>query len=176
MTAHGLDSPSTRGKFGLAPNGNTNFVLPGFRGSSVKPWRRVCLYFTNVVLEEQGLERMKAVNDKDQLELRRQIWLVWPALSMVGKAYFQNHLDLINHLTTNLSIGPVRTEELTRDALCKTPLLRTARFASQPVEEHGGESRITGPRSVRLWMRTNVPGIHELQILGGLAWYQKHQR
>jgi alkaline phosphatase D len=127
----------------------------------------VSLHFTNLVLTEQGLGPMKSVDLEDQLSCA--IDLVGVAgLNLVGAAYFQSHLDLINHLTTKLSIGPVRIEELTRDGLCadKACLLRTARFASHLVRNMVGVG-ITEPRSVRLWMRTDVPGIHELQILGG---------
>jgi hypothetical protein len=125
----------------------------------------VGLYFTNLVLEEQGLDRMKSADLKDQMACATDLVGV-AGLSLVGKAYFQNHLDLMSHLTTKLSIGPVRIDELARDALCKTPLLRTARFASHLARNMVGVG-ITEPRSVRLWMRTDVPGIHELQILGG---------
>jgi alkaline phosphatase D len=125
----------------------------------------VGLNFTNLVLEEQGLDRMKSVDLKDQLSCATDLIGV-AGLSLVGKAYFQTHLDLMNQLTTKLSIGPVHIEELTRDRLCKTPLLRTAKFASHQVKNMVGIG-ITEPRSVRLWMRTDVPGMHELQILGG---------
>ena len=108
---------------------------------------------------------MKSRNLKDQLDCATDLVGV-AGLSLVGKAYFQNHLDLMSHLTTKLSIGPVRIDELTRDGLCKTPLLRTARFASHLLRNMVGVG-ITEPRSVRLWMRTDVPGMHELQILGG---------
>jgi hypothetical protein len=74
-------------------------------------------------------------------------------LNLVGTAYFQSHLDLIKHLTTKLGIGPVRIEELRGDGLCKTSLLRTARFASHQVRNMVAVG-ITGPASVRLWMRT----------------------
>jgi alkaline phosphatase D len=135
----------------------------GFFGESMA--KSVGLYFTNLVLEEQGLDRMKSADPKDQLGNATDLVGV-VGLSLVGKAYFQNHLDLINHLTTKLSIGPVRIEELTRDALYKKPLLRTARFANHVVKNMVGVG-ITGPDSVRLWMRTEVPGVHELQIQKG---------
>lgn len=123
------------------------------------------LYFTNRVLQEQGLEQLKPENQKDQLDCAIDlVGLV--GLDMVGKAYFQNFSDLVNHLTTKLSIGSVRTEELAKYDLCKTSLLRTARFASQQMKNMVAVGS-TGPRSVRLWMRTQVPGMHELQILGG---------
>src|SRR4029077_18746629 len=83
-----------------------------------------------------------------------------------GKAYFQDHADLISHLTTKLSIGRVRIEELTTNNLCTTPLLPTARFASHDLKNMVGVG-MTGPGSVRLWMRTEVPGMHELQIFRG---------
>jgi alkaline phosphatase D len=135
----------------------------GFFGGSMA--KSVGLYFTNLVLEEQGLDRMKSADPKDQLgNATDLVGVVGP--SLVGKAYFQNHSDLINYLTTKLSIGPVRIEELTRDALCKTPLLRTARFASHQFKNMVGVG-MTGPGSVRLWMRSEVPGVHELQIKRG---------
>ena len=142
------------------------FSSPGFGGFFGESMAKgVGLYFTNLVLEEQGLDRMKSADPKDQLACATDLCGV-AGLSLVGKAYFQNHLDLMSHLTTKLSIGPVRIDELTRDGLCKTPLLRTARFASHLLRNMVGVG-ITEPRSVRLWMRTDVPGIHEVQILGG---------
>jgi alkaline phosphatase D len=122
----------------------------------------VGLYFTNLVLAEQGLQRMRSVDGEDYLDCATDLVGV-VGQSMVGQAYFQNHADLIGHLTTKLSIGPVRTEELARDALCRTPLLRTARFASHQVKNMVAVG-IAGPRWVRLWMRTDVPGIHEVHI------------
>ena len=142
------------------------FSFPGFGhffGESLA--KGVGLHFTNLVLEEQGLDRMKSAALKDQLACAIDLCCV-AGLSLVGKAYFQTHLDLMNHLTTKLSIGPVRIEELTGDGLCKTPLLRTARFASHLARNMVGVG-ITKPRSVRLWMRTEVPGVHEVQILAG---------
>ena len=123
------------------------------------------LYFANLVLAEQGLVQTMPEQLRDQLRCATDLaGLV--GLNMAGKAYFENHLDLRRHLKTNLSIGPVRDEELAGGALCKTPLLPTARFASHQVKNMVGVG-ITGPRRVRLWMRTDVPGMHELQILGG---------
>src|SRR4029453_4559670 len=87
-------------------------------------------------------------------------------VSLVGKANFQNHSDLINYLTTKLSIGPVRIEELTKNAPCTTLLLRTAQLAKHDVKNMVGVG-MTGPDFVRLWMRTEVPGMHELQIIKG---------
>lgn len=142
------------------------FSSPGFGGFFGEALANgVGLYFTNLVLEEQGLERMKSVGLKDQLNCATDLVGV-AGVSLVAKAYFQIHSDLINHLSTKLSIGPVRVEELTRNALCKTSLLRTARFASHLVRNLVGVG-ITEPRSVRLWMRTDVPGIHELQLFKG---------
>ena len=125
----------------------------------------VALYFTNLILREHGLEPLDPENAKGQLDCATDlVGLV--GLNMAGNAYVHNHADLVRHLTTNLSIGRVRTEELATDALCKTPLLRTARFASHQVRNMVGVG-MTGPGSVRLWMRTDILGIHELQILGG---------
>ena len=143
----------------------TKFSSPGF-GAFFGPSlaNGASLYFTNLVLEEQGLGRMKSVELKDQLSCAKYLVDV-AGLSLVGKAYFENHSDLIRHLTTNLSIGPVGMEELTRDSLFKTTLLRTAKFASHQVKNMVGVG-MTGPGSVRLWMRTESPGVHELQIIG----------
>lgn len=133
------------------------FSSPGFGGFFGESLAKsVGLYFTNLVLEEQGLDRMKSADPKDQLGNATDLVGV-VGLSLVGKAYFQNHSDLINYLTTKLSIGPVRIEELTRDALYKKPLLRTARFASHQVKNMVGVG-MTGPGSVRVWMRSEVPG------------------
>ena len=142
------------------------FSSPGFLGFFGESLAKgVGRYFTNLVLEEQGLDWMKSVDLKDQLDCATDLLGV-AGLSLVGKAYFQNHSDLINHLTTKLSIGPIRIEELTRDGLCKTSLLRTARFASHIVKNMVGVGR-TEPRSVQFWMRTEIPGVHELQIKRG---------
>jgi alkaline phosphatase D len=141
------------------------FSSPGFGGFfGVSLANGVGLYFTNLVLEEQGLDRMKSAELKDQLSCATDLVGV-AGLSLVGKAYFENHSDLVRSLTTNLSIGPVRADELARDALCKTTLLRTARFASHQVKNMVGVG-MTGPGFVRLWMRTESPGMHELQIIG----------
>jgi len=123
------------------------------------------LYFTNLVLWEQGLAPLKAPNLKDQLDCATDLVGV-VGVSMVGKAYFQNHSDLINYLITKLSIGPVRLEELTKNGLCTTLLLRTAQLANHNVKNMVGVG-MTGPDFVRLWMRTEVPGMHELQIIKG---------
>jgi len=142
------------------------FSSPGFGGFFGEFMAKsVGLYFTNLVLEEQGLDRMKSADPKDQLGNATDLVGV-AGLSLVSQAYFQNHSNLMNHLTTKLSIGLVRIEELTRDALCKTPLLRTARFASHQVRNIVGVGR-TEPRSVQIWMRTEIPGVHELQIRRG---------
>jgi alkaline phosphatase D len=143
----------------------TKFSSPGFGGFFGESLAKgVSLYFTNLVLEEQGLGRMKSVELRDQLSCATDLVAV-AGLSLVGKGYFENHSDLIRFLNTNLSIGLVRTEELAGDSLCKTALLRTARFASHQVKNMVGVG-MTGPGSVRLWMRTESPGIHELQIIG----------
>lgn len=142
------------------------FSSPGFGGFFGESMAKgVDLYFTNLVLEEQGLDQMKSADLKEQLGCAADLVGVG-GLSLVGKAYFENHSDLIRHLTTNLSIGPVRTEELAGDTLCKTTLLRTARFASHLVRNMVGVGR-TEPRSVQIWMRTEIPGVHELQIKKG---------
>jgi alkaline phosphatase D len=142
------------------------FSSPGFGGFFGGALAKsVSLYFANLVLGEQGLEQMKSADVNDQLgDATDLVGVV--GLSLVGKAYFENHSDLLKYLTTKLSIGPVRIDELTRDGLFKTSLLRTARFASHTVRNMVGVG-ITEPRSVRLWMRTDIPGTHELQILGG---------
>ena len=122
-------------------------------------------YFTNLALAEQGLAPMSPEPHKD--ELRCAIVLVAVAgLSLVGKAYFLDHSDLIIHLKTKLAIGPVNTDELLRDALCKSNLLVTARFAGQQIERMVSVGTVTA-NSVRIWVRTDVPGMHELQIMEG---------
>jgi alkaline phosphatase D len=144
------------------------FSSPGFGnffGLSVAAG--VGLYFTNLVLEEQGLERIKMKTPEPNAQLTCGTNLVGVAgLSLVGKAFFENHVDLMNFLQTKLSIGPVAQKELGRNALCKTALLPTARFASHLVRNMVGVG-ITKPDSVRLWMRTDAAGVHELQIHGG---------
>jgi alkaline phosphatase D len=142
------------------------FSSPAFFGFFGKTMDQgLSLYFANLVLAEQGLAQTRPEHYRNQLRCATDLTDL-AGINMVGKAYFQNHLDLLRHLTTNLSIGPVRTEELATDALCKTSLLPTARFASHLVKNMVGIG-ITEPRSVRLWMRTDVPGVHELQIIGG---------
>jgi alkaline phosphatase D len=122
-------------------------------------------YFANLILREQGLEPLKLEDMQAQLHCGEDLAGV-VGDEMVGKAYFQNHVDLINHLTSKLSIGPVSTTDLANDALIKKPLLlRTARFANHQMKNMLGVG-MTGPQSVRLWMRSDVPGNHELQILG----------
>jgi alkaline phosphatase D len=122
-------------------------------------------YFANLVLDEQGLESLRFNDMQAQLNCAEDLAGV-VGLSMFGKAYFQNHVDLINHLTAKLSIGPVSGSELANDALFKKPLLlRTARFANHQMRNMLGVG-MTGSRSVRLWMRSDVAGMHELQILG----------
>ncbi|HEV7397408.1 MAG TPA: alkaline phosphatase D family protein [Pyrinomonadaceae bacterium] len=125
----------------------------------------VGLYFTNLVLWEQGLAPMKSPNLKDRLDCATDLVGV-AGVSFVGKAYFQNHSDLINYLTTKLSIGPVPIEKLTKNDLCTTLLLRTAQLANHDIKNMVGVG-MTGPDFVRLWMRTEVPGMHELQIIKG---------
>ena len=143
----------------------TKFSSPGFGGFFGPSLADGAgLYFANLVLEEQGLGWMKSEELKDQLSCAKDLVAVAGPI-LVGKAYFENHSDLIRHLTKNLSIGPVSMEELTRDSLFKTTLLRTARFASHQAQNMVGVG-MTGPGFVRLWMRTESPGVHELQIIG----------
>jgi alkaline phosphatase D len=122
------------------------------------------LYLANLVLGEQGLAAAVPEQYRDQLHCAADLADV-AGVTRVARAYFENHLDLLRHLTTNLTLGPVRPAELSGDALCKTPLLRTARFARQTVKNMVAVG-ITGPRWVRLWMRAEQPGTYELQILG----------
>jgi alkaline phosphatase D len=137
----------------------------GFFGASMA--EGAALYFTNLVLGEQGLERMKPT-ERDMPLLNCAVDLVTAmGLDLVGKAFFDNHTDLLHHhLRTKLSIGPVETDEIAGDALCKTSLLRTAIFANHTVKNMVGVGR-TEPRSVQFWMRTEIPGVHELQIKRG---------
>ncbi len=142
------------------------FSAPGFRsffGDSMD--EGVSLFFANLVLREQKLEPMKSEGNVNHLACATDLVSV-AGHAMVAKAYFQDHSELVRYLTTKLNIGPVRTEELARDALCKTTLLPTAKFASHQLKNMIAVG-ITGPRWVRLWMRTDVPGIHEIQIFGG---------
>jgi hypothetical protein len=120
------------------------------------------LYFTNLVLLEQGLPQTTPEQYKEQLSCATQL-VGLAGLNLVGKAYFENHVDLVRYLTTNLSLGPFRSEEIAGDLLCTTPLVSTARFASQQVKNMVAVG-LTGPRSVRLWLRGEVPGTYELQI------------
>ena len=120
-------------------------------------------YFTNLVLVEQGLATTTPEPQKDGLHCATVLVDV-AGLNLIGKAYFEDHLDLIGHLKTKLAIGPVQTDELATDALCKSELLPTARFAGRQIERMVSVGPV-GPRSVRIWMRADVPGMHELQIL-----------
>ncbi|MGH8497422.1 MAG: peptidoglycan-binding protein [Methylococcales bacterium] len=109
------------------------FSSPPFRdflGQSL--YEGVGLYFTNLVLDEQGLAKMPPNLYKDQLRCATDL-IELVGRGMVGKAYFQNHLDLVRHLTTKLSVGPVRTDKLARDALCKTDLLSRERSTRQAL-------------------------------------------
>jgi alkaline phosphatase D len=136
----------------------------GFFGASMA--EGAALYFTNLVLKEQGLERMKPVERDWPLNCAEDL-VNAVGLDLVGRAYFENHTDLLHHhLRTKLSIGPVGTEEIAGGALCKTVLLRTATFANHMVKNMVGVGR-TNPRSVQIWMRTEIPGVHELQIKRG---------
>jgi alkaline phosphatase D len=144
----------------------SKYAFPGFRsffGESVE--RGLADYFANLVLQEQGLDRIESEFERPVLICASDLVGV-AGLSMVAKAYFQNHQDLLNYLRGKLSIGPVRTEELAGDALCKTALLQTARFASQPLRNMVAVG-MTRPRSVRLWLRTDVSGPHMVEITGG---------
>lgn len=159
----------------LRPNSNIGHALqmaiikfsaPGFRsffGNSLD--EGVSLFFTNLVLREQKLEPMKSEGDTNHLACATDLVSV-AGHTLVTKAYFQDHSDLVKYLANKLSIGPVRTQELAGDALCKTTLLPTAKFAGHQLKNMIGVG-ITGPRSVRLWLRSDVPGPHEIQILGG---------
>jgi len=139
---------------------------PGFRGFfGTDVYQGVSQYFANAVLREQGLEPLRIENMADRLNCAEDFAGV-VGFAMIGKAYFQNHIDLVKHLQAKLSIGPVSTTELAGGALLKSRLLRTARFAANRVENLIGVGR-TGPRSVRLWMRSAVVGPHEVLISGG---------
>jgi alkaline phosphatase D len=141
------------------------FSLPAFSGFFGEGMAGgVSLYFSNAVLEEQGLEPMNPAELREQLKCATDLVGV-AGVNLAGKAFVQDHADLIRHLTTKLSIGPVRPDELTRDALCKTTLLRTARFASHQARNMVAVG-MTGPGWVRLWMRSEVSGPLELQISG----------
>ncbi len=124
----------------------------------------VGLHFTNLVLREQGLEPLKPENTQE-LHCGEDLGGV-VGVEMLGKAYFQNHLDLVKHLQNKLSIKPVEIKELAGDALFKSKLLRTARYAAHRAENMVGVGR-TDARSVRLWMRSAVAGAHEAHIMGG---------
>ena len=142
------------------------FSAPGFRsffGDSLD--QGASLYFANVVLREHKLEPLKSEGETDQLACITDLVSV-AGHNLVARAYFQDHSDLIRYLTSKISIGPVRIEELAGGALCKTTLLPTAKFASHQLKNMIAVG-ITGPRWVRLWMRTDVPGMHEVQIFGG---------
>jgi hypothetical protein len=129
--------------FHLRPSANVGLALqlaikrfssPAFRnffGEALD--EGVGLYFTNLVLEEQGLAPQIVSHPyKDQLRCATDlVGLV--GRSLVGKAYFQNHLELVRHLTTKLSLGPVRTDQLARDALCKTELLGKERLTREQL-------------------------------------------
>ena len=142
------------------------FSAPGFRGFFGNALDQgASLYFTNLVLREQKLEPLKSEGDTDQLACITDLVNV-AGYALVARAYFQDHSDLVKHLTNKLSIGPVRVQELAQDALCKTTLLPTAKFASHQLKNMIAVGT-TGPHSVRLWMRTDVTGPHEIQISGG---------
>jgi hypothetical protein len=105
------------------------FSSPAFRGFFGKSiGDGLSLYFTNRVLAEQDLAQLPSEQYGDQLRCATNL-IDLVGITMVGKAYFENHLDLVRHLTTNLSTGPVRTAELARDALC------TARFDNQRFQQ-----------------------------------------
>ena len=159
----------------LQPSANLGFALflcigklssPGFGGFfGYQVSEGVRHYFTNLVLREQGLEPLKIENKQELLNCGEDLVGV-VGIGMVGKAYFQNHSDLIKHLTTKLSIGAVGIKEIAKDELCKTRLLRTARFAAHRVENMVGVG-MTDAASVRLWLRSAAAGAHEAQITGG---------
>jgi alkaline phosphatase D len=142
------------------------FSAPGFRGffgSSLD--QGASLYFANLVLREQNLEQLKSEGPADELACVTDLVNV-AGHALVARAYFEDHSHLVNYLTKKLSIGPVRVDELAGDKLCKTTLLPTAKFASHQLKNMIAVG-MTGPRSVRLWLRTDVAGPHEIQISGG---------
>ena len=61
-------------------------ALADFFGESLA--QGVGLYFTNLVLEEQGLEPMKSADANEQLDCATDLVGV-AGLSLVGKAYFR---------------------------------------------------------------------------------------
>ena len=158
----------------LQPSANLGFALflcigklssPGFGGFfGYQVSDGVGHYFTNLVLREQGLEPLTIENKQERLDCGEDL-VGAVEIGMVGKAYFQNHSDLIKHLMTKLSIGAVEIKEIRNDALCesKSQLLRTATFAAHRVENTVGVG-ITGANSVRLWLRSAAAGAHEAQI------------
>lgn len=174
INIRGFFHPAT-GTVHVRPSANFGLALllciqklsaPGFKGFfGNEVYKGVSHYFTNAVLVEQGLEPLKVENSQAQLNCAEDLAGV-VGFAMVGRAYFQNHLDLIKYLKDKLSIGPVSINELTADTLFKSKLLRTAKFASNPAQNLTGVG-ITGARSVRLWMRSAVAGPHEVQLTGG---------
>lgn len=142
------------------------FSSPGFRGFFGNALDQgASLYFANVVLREHRLEPLKSEGETDQLACITDLVNV-AGHALVARAYFQDHSDLVKHLTGKLSVGAVRLEEIAQDALCKTVLLPTAKFGSHQFKNMVAVGS-TGPRSVRLWLRTDVAGPHEIQIFGG---------
>jgi len=144
-----------------------NLSSPGFRnffGGDVDDG--VALYFANVLLGEQRLQPVVTSGDEPK-QLACATDLVGVAgETMVAKAYFQDHSALGNYLTTKLAIGPVAATELARNALYTNKLLQAAQLASHRMSNMVSVG-ITGPRWVRLWMRSDIAGSHDVQILGG---------
>lgn len=139
---------------------------PGFRGFfGGEVHKGVSYYFANAVLREQGLEPLQIENMQDPLNCAEDLSAV-VGFSLVGKAYFQSPVDLIKHLSTKLVIGPLDARELNGDALLRSNLLHTARFAGNQAKDMTGVG-ITTAKSVRLWMRSATAGPHEVQITGG---------
>jgi hypothetical protein len=108
----------------LAINKLSSAGFQAFFGKSID--EGLSLYYANQVLAEQGLAQMDPDEYRSQLRCARNLIEV-AGPQLVGKAYFDNHVDLLRMLTTALRIGPVSARELTNDALC------TARFDKEEL-------------------------------------------
>jgi alkaline phosphatase D len=138
---------------------------PGFReffGKTVDAG--VELYFANVFLQEQGMKPVPVDNEAALTCATQLVGAVGEAA--VGKAYFQNHADLVKRLRTALTPGALADKEIANDGLCRKGLLPAIRLASHQLTNMVAVG-ITGPRWVRLWMRSAAPGAHEVHIVGG---------